>query len=611
MRPKNLSNSLFNNSPVLILIFFVIVLIAGFWLYPFNLPSTGDPDALSYTAMCYSFIKAVRVFNEFPVWNPYFGGGIPWAGMVWNPSISPMALILIIFGVVIGIKVWLFSVYLLGAIGMYLMCHKCLLTSRAAGVLAGMLYIGSLWAAGRFNSGNYMEFVLLLLPLCIYLLYCVVQCKLIGILLPFVYLLALGAFGKYEVFLMMPFILFIAIAYRKSHGFSISQILVSFFITSIVFIGLGMPKFLPLLNTISANIADFQAIDPHGLQASKIIRSIMVATWIPFGHDTIGVGAGASLFTLIAFLLDWRKSLNLGVVLILAFLLTMGPRTPLWHIFDFMPIFDTMKNYPKYFNGFVLFALCGLFAVGIDAVLSLVRSDHTARIIDRWQWLTLLLIFFSVVLPPSLTSYKEYKNGFWLDPYRTQKGSFFHVAEKRWIGSRDKYRLPNMKNRDTIMYYNLMKNRGTITWYGNFRFPEYPEPKYIVNRAGEFEINAAYKGEIFCPNLNNKLCDITDHKFTFNTISFKTGDNFSSGRAVFNFNYHPGWSSNDARVVNANGLLAVDLNDKTIALKKIHLRFIDKRFNAGVVIFVITLIVWLLGYFVYYKRTLKTPQIFN
>src|SRR3989337_4078313 len=117
MITKNLLKPISYYFPIFILISFVLMLTFVFWLHPLNLPSTFDPDALQSTAMGYLFAKAVHTFKEFPIWNPYFGGGIPWAGMVWNPGISPMSLILVLFGSVIGIKLWLFCTNLFGAIG--------------------------------------------------------------------------------------------------------------------------------------------------------------------------------------------------------------------------------------------------------------------------------------------------------------------------------------------------------------------------------------------------------------------------------------------------------------------------------------------------------------
>ena len=158
--------SRYHGADITILLMFVLILTLPFWLNVRNLPGTGDPDALEMLAFGRVFVDAVWNHHRFPVWNPYFGGGVPWAGMVWNPGLTPLSLILISFGEVVGFKVWFALALFLGALGMYQVCADILRTSRLAAVLSGLLFAGSLWAAGRFQDGNYCEFGFLLLPLC-------------------------------------------------------------------------------------------------------------------------------------------------------------------------------------------------------------------------------------------------------------------------------------------------------------------------------------------------------------------------------------------------------------------------------------------------------------
>ncbi|MHA2032239.1 MAG: hypothetical protein ACW99Q_22940, partial [Candidatus Kariarchaeaceae archaeon] len=336
MVSKNIYDYLIRYSHAFILISFVIVLTIGFWLKPFNLPSTNDEDALLYMAMGYLFKIAIHTYNEFPIWNPYFGGGIPWSGF-WNPGISPVSLILILFGEVVGIKVWLFATYLLGALGMYQVCLNCLSISRSSSVLAGMLFVGSLWAAGRFESGNYFQFSYLLLPLCIYLFYCLSRGSFVGFLLPLLYWTILAAFGKYEIFLMIPFILVFALAYRKIFEVSAGRILSSFVISFIVFIGLGMSKLLPLLEEVSVNIANFYDYESYAIGFTELIKEILIVEITKHRNYNVGVGYSPVIFVIAAFFIDWRKSMGLCILLIVSILLTIGPDTPLIHITKLIP----------------------------------------------------------------------------------------------------------------------------------------------------------------------------------------------------------------------------------------------------------------------------------
>src|SRR3972149_2158849 len=99
---------------------------------------------------------------------------------------------------------------------------------------------------------------------------------------------------------MMPFILFITIAYRKENRLLIGQILIGFILTFIVFIGLSLHKLLPLLEIINSNIAEFR-VPKTGLRALEIIKMIVEVTRLKSINNIIGVGVGAVLLVFIAF----------------------------------------------------------------------------------------------------------------------------------------------------------------------------------------------------------------------------------------------------------------------------------------------------------------------
>jgi hypothetical protein len=197
-----------------VLAIFVLFLTLAFWVNLRNLPGTADPDALEMLAFARVFVDAVWNHQQFPMWNPYFGGGVPWAGVVWNPGLTPLSLILIPFGEVVGFKVWFALVLFFGAVGMYRVCTDILRTSRVAALLSGALFPGSLWAAGRLADGNYCEFGFLLLPLCIYAFHQFLHKHWVGFFLPVLYLAVLGMTG-YEPFLVASFVLIFGLLFQR------------------------------------------------------------------------------------------------------------------------------------------------------------------------------------------------------------------------------------------------------------------------------------------------------------------------------------------------------------------------------------------------------------
>lgn len=70
-----------------------------------GLPTQLNADAYQHLSFAYSYYDAVWNHGELPLWNPYFGGGIPWAGYIYNPGISPWGLIYGLAGDVAGVKI--------------------------------------------------------------------------------------------------------------------------------------------------------------------------------------------------------------------------------------------------------------------------------------------------------------------------------------------------------------------------------------------------------------------------------------------------------------------------------------------------------------------------
>src|ERR1044071_6138408 len=89
-----------------------------------NLPTKLNVDAYQHLSFAYTYYDAVRNHGELPLWNPYFGGGIPWAGYIYNPGISPWGLIFGLFGDIAGMKVTLLLSLVLGGLALYGVARK-------------------------------------------------------------------------------------------------------------------------------------------------------------------------------------------------------------------------------------------------------------------------------------------------------------------------------------------------------------------------------------------------------------------------------------------------------------------------------------------------------
>ena len=106
-------------APIIVLFAYVGVLVFPFWRDLDRLPSKRNHDAFQHLSFEYATYDSVRHHGEYPLWNPYFGGGIPWAGYIYNPGLTPISLIYITFGEVVGVKLLILCTLLLGSYGMY------------------------------------------------------------------------------------------------------------------------------------------------------------------------------------------------------------------------------------------------------------------------------------------------------------------------------------------------------------------------------------------------------------------------------------------------------------------------------------------------------------
>lgn len=588
---------------IFLIIIYTLILTKGFWTDINNLPSTNDVDALQQISVSYLFELAVLKYHEFPLWNPYYGGGIPWAGIIWNPNISPFSLLIILFGHLIAIKIYLMIVFILSAVGMYLMLKKIMRLSDTSSFLSSILYVSSLWFAGRFVSGNYLEFCNTLIPLSIFLFYCVMKRSFLGFFMPILLLFQIGAFGKQDVFICMGFQLLFILFYRNEFSNNIKQIGFIYGISVFIYLCLISPKLIPYYEINNLNVSNLNQGYITGLNFNELIKSIKATSRLTFYHDTIGIGKYALIISLFAFIVSNKKSIGLGIILLIGTILTFGPHTPFYKFLKVFPILSTVNSFAKYFNGIILFALCGLFAISIDSISNKIHKRNIINNKDLINLIFILLITTVIIIPLFRTSNRIYSKGFNVNPKTFVQNNFYNISEKRWVGSISKYRTPNNKNVKINTYYNLLRNRGIITWYGNFVFPEYAEPKYIIDSAGVLELNNNYHGEYYCIN-NSEIvveCDISDYKTTFNTISLLIGENFSGEKLIFNTNYNSGWISDHGNVLNYKGLLAVDLKNIDINNLNLKLKFRDKYFEVGVIIFILGLVFWILFYYFYMK----------
>jgi hypothetical protein len=111
--------------------------------------------------------KAVMTFHELPGWNPYFyGGNVQW-GHPDDPTLSPLFIPMLLFGVVAGVKIDLVLVLAGGMLSMWFLARRLEL-SLAAAFFASAVWGLNGWHAYHLAVGHCDHFTFLFEPLAVY-----------------------------------------------------------------------------------------------------------------------------------------------------------------------------------------------------------------------------------------------------------------------------------------------------------------------------------------------------------------------------------------------------------------------------------------------------------
>lgn len=125
----------------------VLILVAVVYASPIfhNILNYSCGDGESYQTINAVIRTTLLEYRQLPFWNPYSGGGnVLWAHPESN-FLSPLFLPILVWGAVVGVKVQILMYYLIGSLGMYVLCRTL-----------GMRIVSALFAAVLFSYNNYL-----------------------------------------------------------------------------------------------------------------------------------------------------------------------------------------------------------------------------------------------------------------------------------------------------------------------------------------------------------------------------------------------------------------------------------------------------------------------
>ncbi len=494
-------------------------------------------------------------FGQFPLWDPYYCGGLDGLGTPQSRFASPSFLLTLVFGTLRAEPLVAFFMLLLGLEGAFRYARSRGASSLGAGLSAPAFALSGFFAVAP-ALGWYNFFGFELLPWAAFGLRLAMKGSARGAALA---ALALGwtvGFGgtypapmaalwcAFEVFEF----LFFARRDRQKQKVALGMAAV----TGALALGIAAVKLWPTAQTLMMApriIGGTPGTGPLGISRALLGRIrpdehgdfAIGGTFLVGGLSALAVGAGVTR----------KRAIPLTIVALCTLWLAAGysAKLSLFAALKRLPLYSTLR-FPERF--LVLFALaaCVLAALGMTKLQALGRKRAWAAGVAM---LAAGLLLGNV--GPLVANHQAAAHGRPMGPPPTKiDGEFRQARGTRWA----------------LAYYEPM-SRGVLSCYDAYPVPQsrllrgdLPQEEYLQDPTAGTVKRAAW---------------------TPNRIELDVDAN-KPARLLVNQNWHPGWRSSLGDVVSDKGLLAVDL---PAGKEHVTLRFLPRAAVGGVLVTLVSL----------------------
>lgn len=593
-------------------IFLLISILALFYSPVFKNINNGFSSDDWYEKYCFlaSARNTILHYHQFPFRSPLIDGGYPTVGHPYDDSLNPLFIFPLVLGENVGIRVMVFLLFMLGALGMFYLTRYVLGYNMPASFFSSSTFALCSYGACQFTEGNMERLYLYLAPwlmaffiksikdprfivasalvLSVFIIKGVTAVSAIVFLSLLAFLYAVEHDGKKIRLRARPLILLCAII-----GFSVALCAPKIFSA----IGLLASKrqfiHFPFEDSYAA-ISRFSVDQGRVLSIKRLFESLLVKnSYLNAAGDFSQMYLGfipVGLF-FASILLFWKKSLRFVIILLVFMILASGSHSPidlfklLWLSHPF--VHAIWKLDETFFLYIVLF----ISLISGSAFMLLSGPGKTGRV---YRYSAVLLISLNIgtmfganqrfLLHPDV-GLKSEQFGQQL-PFMARAPSFYQV----------KFNYPEKSKED---YFYLKANVGLVDFHqdlliriGNFTIPKFfvdrEDFMYLPRLDKKARLNPAYRGEAFFTNAQNHL-EIS--YFSPHEIRIAVAvDN--PGLLVINQNYHKDWRVDRGPVISHEGLLAVSLQEK--GRYQVVFRYVPVTFYAGCLVSCIALVSFVL-----------------
>ena len=539
----------------------VCLALAVYYTLPFLLKITywGVRDWDLFSAVQAAPVGSILYYGQFPFWNPYMAGGNI---LFHHPEIgvlTPIFLLHLIFGVVIGFKLQVLVCYFLGFWGGVKLASR-LGMSMPAALLTAVAYFGSVHFALHFAEGHMPFTHFCFLPWFVYFVLQSVENRK-GIFWAGV-VLALMILGNGAA---IPLLYTATFAFLFCGLYALEQRRAAYFVNMLISAAAGVllsaVKFLPMVvylgqrqwpggGTESIPLKALGAIffgTNHSLFASNFAGQVY--HWHEYGAYI----SPALLLLAVPAVMKFRRY-RIYVLLLVFFLLLglgdFGSLSP-WAILSGLPGFSSARCSGRSFQ-FVILSAAILGGFGFDRLVRQAK-EKGIRVLGGLAFAAGAI----VVLTNLFFAWPIMSSGFTQEPEMVYRSPVFsHVVDK-----------------EPQAYKNYLANRGALIT---------PELSAYQPSRGLVDANNATVPEYILTG----EAEIKRRNYTPNMIEYVI-DGRQRGRMVVGMGYDVGWRSEDGREVgNHEGLIAFDFEE---GLQTVVLRYRTPYFYTGLFISVLSL----------------------
>jgi hypothetical protein len=563
----------------------VPVLLLALWIFaPFfaDVRTMGFQDWDSQAAYRYVTVLALR-HGQAPWWNPWFCGGFPAWGYAEGATnfISPFAPLYFLFSFPLALRLEAVAATWVGILGAFLLAGRFTRSPAWRAFVAAIWMLGSRWAL-QVASGHLWHLAYAWTPFVLYFLDRAIDEDRPTLTAPAGAMLALivyvGGIYPYPHTLMVLWLYAIgrAVAVRSRRPLAL------FLLTAGTSIGLGAPKLLPVLATMSRFprlIESDDAVSLHSVWVMLTARQQgfdfyphlplrVFWVWWEWGAY-VGVAGVVALFAALA--VGWSPRLvALKVAALCCVVLSLGQS--IWALVHHIPLFSS-----QHLPARILFLAILLLAI----VLAAGAEEPWIRFARRRRWAETAALVVVCLYGFDLASISRQAT---VAPFRlavpsvTPGGDFKQEKFQHYrygkpaVGPelRDRYEWPAK-----IIYPSMLANTGMVTCYG---IP--PEAKSNVIGSDQPD----YRGIVFLAGGGGRA-QVT--RWTPNAVTVHVTGASPGDRLVYDMNFDPGWRAAGAPAENWHGLVGAKV---TTGDELIEISYWPKGLTAGLFLFLVTVI---------------------